>query len=259
MRKATYQGYSQVRNSPATIATSPMIEPTERSMPPVMMTTVMPSAMMPKGAKLRVMLATLSTVPKLGSQDGHVGHQQRQRHRHPEGLAGEDALQHGLLLDLRDVGNGGVTGLGALRMAQAARIAPVIRPVISSGDVLAVTLVGHLRAAAQHDDAVADGENVGHAVADEDHRHALRLQAPDQFQHLRHLAHGNRGGRLVHQHQLGIGEAGAGDGHRLALAARHLAHQVARAGFGLQLGEEFGRPVDHGLLVAAPGRARRPW
>ncbi len=45
-----------------------MMEPTDRSMPPVMITTVMPSAMMPKGAKLRVMLAALSTVPKVGSR-----------------------------------------------------------------------------------------------------------------------------------------------------------------------------------------------
>jgi hypothetical protein len=36
-------------------------------MPPVMMTTVIPKAMMPKGAKFRVMLAKLSTVPKLTS------------------------------------------------------------------------------------------------------------------------------------------------------------------------------------------------
>src|SRR5882724_7897607 len=67
MKKATYHGYSQVRNKPATMATSPMTEPTERSMPPVMITIVMPIAMMPNGAKLRVMLATLSAVPKLGS------------------------------------------------------------------------------------------------------------------------------------------------------------------------------------------------
>ncbi|MBZ9850410.1 hypothetical protein LB565_20730 [Mesorhizobium sp. CA14] len=32
-----------------------------------MITTVMPSAMRPKGAKLRVALATFSEVPKLGS------------------------------------------------------------------------------------------------------------------------------------------------------------------------------------------------
>ena len=38
------------------MATRPMIEPTERSMPPVMMTQVIPSAMIAKGAKLRVTL-----------------------------------------------------------------------------------------------------------------------------------------------------------------------------------------------------------
>ena len=67
MKKATYQGYSQLRKSPVTMATAPMIEPMERSMPPVMITTVMPRAIMPKGAKFRVMLAKLSTVPKLTS------------------------------------------------------------------------------------------------------------------------------------------------------------------------------------------------
>jgi len=36
-------------------------------MPPVMMTTVIPIAMIPIGAKLRVTLAAFSTVPKLGS------------------------------------------------------------------------------------------------------------------------------------------------------------------------------------------------
>ncbi len=40
---------------PATMATAPMIEPTERSMPPVMITAVMPIAMMPIKLKLRVM------------------------------------------------------------------------------------------------------------------------------------------------------------------------------------------------------------
>ena len=66
MPKASHQGYSQVRNSPATIATSPMIEPTERSMPPVMITQVMPSAMIPNGAKLRVMLARFWVVTNDG-------------------------------------------------------------------------------------------------------------------------------------------------------------------------------------------------
>ena len=67
MAKAMYQGYCQVRNRPATMATRPMTEPTDRSMPPVMITIVMPSAMMPNGAKLREMLPILFAVPKLGS------------------------------------------------------------------------------------------------------------------------------------------------------------------------------------------------
>jgi len=37
------------------MATRPITEPTERSIPPVMMTGVMPSAMTPMKAKLRVM------------------------------------------------------------------------------------------------------------------------------------------------------------------------------------------------------------
>ena len=36
-------------------------------MPPVMMTTVIPIAMIPIGAKLRVTLAAFSVVPKVGS------------------------------------------------------------------------------------------------------------------------------------------------------------------------------------------------
>src|SRR5688500_11790486 len=67
MAKAMYQGQCQVRNRPATMATRHIIDRTDKSMPQVMITTVMPSAMMPKGAKLRVTLATFSEVPKLGS------------------------------------------------------------------------------------------------------------------------------------------------------------------------------------------------
>ncbi len=43
--------------------TKPITEPTDRSMPPVMITAVMPSAMMPMNEKLRVMLKKFSSVP----------------------------------------------------------------------------------------------------------------------------------------------------------------------------------------------------
>ena len=41
---------------PATMSTVRMMAPTDRSMPPVMITAVMPSAMMPINEKLVVML-----------------------------------------------------------------------------------------------------------------------------------------------------------------------------------------------------------
>ena len=49
------------------MATSPITEPTDRSIPPVMMTTVMPMLMIASGAKLRVTFVALSAVPKVGS------------------------------------------------------------------------------------------------------------------------------------------------------------------------------------------------
>ena len=81
-------------------------------------------------------------------------------------------------------------------------MAPVISPVISSGELFGDALVGDLPAAAQHDDAVGDREDVGHAVADQHHRDALVAQAADEVQHLGDLPHADRRGRLVHQHDL---------------------------------------------------------
>ena len=60
---------------------------------------------------------------------------------------------------------------------QAAWIAPVIRPVTSSGTGRAIGLSATLCAAPHHHDAVADGEHVGHAMADQDDRHALVASA----------------------------------------------------------------------------------
>ena len=75
------------------------------------------------------------------------------------------------------------------------------------------------------------------------------LQVADVVQHLGDLAHRDRRRRLVHQHELGVGEHGARDRHRLALAARHLLDEVARPGLGLQVPEELaGAPV-HAAIV----------
>jgi hypothetical protein len=78
---------------------------------------------------------------------------------------------------------------------------------------------------------------------------ALVLQPADQVQHLGHLPHADRGRGLVHEDDLRVGEPGAGDRHRLALAARHLPDHVARPGLGLQLAEQRGGAGVHGAEV----------
>ena len=125
----------------------------------------------------------------------------------------------------------------------------MISPVISSGEVSAVCLSATLAPRLQDHDPVGDRKDVRHAVADQHHGHSLRLEAADQLQHLRHLAHRDCRGGLIHQHDLGIGKPGAGDGDRLALAARHFLDKIARPGFRLELAEEFAGAVDHRLLV----------
>ena len=137
-------------------------------------------------------------------------------------------------------------------------MAPVIRPVTSSGELAGDRLVGDLAAAAQHGDAVAGGEDVGHAVADQDHRVAGGLEPADQVEHLGDLADADRRGRLVHQHDLRVGEPGAGDRHGLALAAGHRLHQVPGPGLGLQLGEELGGAGVHGAAVEEAERPEAP-
>ena len=86
-------------------------------------------------------------------------------------------------------------------------------------------------------------------MADQHHRDALFLEPADQVEHFRHLPHADRRRRLVHQHDLGVGEPGAGDGHRLPLAARHAPHHVARSGLRLEFGEQFAGALVHAAIV----------
>src|SRR5262245_23276252 len=200
--KATYQGYCQVRNRPATIATKPITEPTDRSMPPVMITIVMPSAMMPNGAKLRATFPTLFAVPKVGSNAVITTMR----------ASSATVTQKGWLAMVR---LNSVCSLTPTTSEIAAW--PMViswsggtdRSCDQAGDFLrrgiGGVLVRNLAAAPQNDDAVGDREYVRHAVADEDDRDALRLQAPDEPQHFGDLPHRDRRRWLVHQDQLGLG------------------------------------------------------
>ena len=101
----------------------------------------------------------------------------------------------------------------------------------------------------------ATAEDIRHAVADQHDRDAAIAQLPDEIQHLGDLPHRDRRGRLVHQHDLGVGKPGAGDRHRLSLAAGHLPDQIARPGFRFQLGEDLSGAAIHRGIVENLERA----
>ena len=133
-----------------------------------------------------------------------------------------------------------------------------MRPVTSSGEVRAIALSATLAPRRMTTHAVADGEYIGHAMADENHGDALILQAADEVEDLGDLAHADRGRRLVHEHDLGVREAGSRDRHRLALAARHLFHEIARARLGLEFLEELRRASIHRRVIQDAEEAEAP-
>src|SRR3984885_5517250 len=81
---------------------------------------------------------------------------------------------------------------------------------------------------AQDDDAVADREHVGQAVADQNDGDAILLESADEVEHMLDFPHGERSGWLVHDDGLGVESERAGDRDRLLLApgelAGHLGH-----------------------------------
>ena len=156
------------------------------------------------------------------------------RDEHPEGLAAAERPTASCAASARWSGRGW-SPWSIRRLFRRCSMAPVIRPVTSSGELSAMRLSATLRPRRSTMIRSATREDVGHAVADQHDGDALVAQVADEVQHLGHLAHRDRRGRLVHQHDLGVGEHGAGDGDRLALAAGHLLDEVARPGLGLQL------------------------
>src|SRR5919199_1260374 len=93
---------------------------------------------------------------------------------------------------------------------------------------LAAVEAGHPLAQAQDLDAVGDLEDLGHVVADEHDGQALVAHPEDEVEHVAGLHHAERRRRLVHEHDL------ARPGHRaahrdaLALAAGHRGHRRGR-------------------------------
>ena len=92
------------------------------------------------------------------------------------------------------------------------------------GDVVLVD--GAHELALEHDaDAVRQVEDVVDVVADEEDADALALQLKDEVADLRRLRRAEGRRRLVHDEDLGVEVDGAGDGHRLTLAAGERLHR----------------------------------
>src|SRR5690606_11931073 len=153
------------------MATSAMMEPTERSMPPVISTTVMPSAMMPKGAKLREMLPRFSAEPKVGStqlitsmraSSATATQKDWARNSFCSGVCSRTPTTSSRVAWFAATGSDS---------ADVARLGCTYRSRNQSGDLFRrrrrYGLVRHLGAAAHDDDAIANGEHIRHAMADQ--------------------------------------------------------------------------------------------
>jgi hypothetical protein len=92
-------------------------------------------------------------------------------------------------------------------------------------------------------------------MANEYHRRSAISQPANKVEHLRDLADRDRGGRLIHQHELRLRKTGPCDRHGLALAARHLLHQVVGTGLARQFSKQFGGPVVHRTMIEEAERA----
>ena len=99
----------------------------------------------------------------------------------------------------------------------------VQRPHHVLDDFLAVrfgsSLLSDSAPAVHYHNAVGDRENVRQGMANKNHRHLFFAQPYDQIEHLS-LFHDSKVVRgLIHDHQSGLPVHGAGDRHRLPLAA----------------------------------------
>src|SRR5262245_9648380 len=248
----THTAWPALSTTPVTIAARQRIEPTDRSMPPVMITAVIPMATMATKAKLRVTLKRFCGVAKaLVANDRTTAASRAAVSTQKAWRPSARLTTPWLLASMarwRSPDIDPFIGLPSDRGSSAFH--PTGDRLVhwfSCGDDGAGDepghllgagrghgLVGHLGPAAQHHDAIGHREHVGHAMADQDHGDALVAQPAHQVQHLGDLAHGDGGGGLGHQHDRWCGEPCGGDGRRLALAARPGRPGGARAGLPLR-------------------------
>src|SRR6266851_6141085 len=110
--------------------------------------------------------------------------------------------------------------------------------------------IGDLAAVLEHRDATRHADDVGHVVADQDHRGAAAIELANELEDAAALGDAERGGRLVHDDETGAPAQRAGDRHRLALAAGETLDRAAGiADIDLDTGKIVARLRHHPALV----------
>src|SRR5262245_32839546 len=231
---ASQNGVPTFIDMPITMPDRASTAPTDRSMPPVTITAVIPSAMIPTNAKFRVTLNRFCCVAKTSlatdrtrkastaaSDTQNVWRLRSQLSTlscvcRPIDSSSVIATSGCLARRLPTRASGGVDG---------ARDEPGDLFGRARGD----GLVRHLLSPPQHDDPVGHGKDVRHAVADEDDGDTVVAQPTDEVEDLGDLPHADGSRRLVHQHDARVRQARAGDGDGLPLTARHAPDEVSRS------------------------------
>ena len=106
-----------------------------------------------------------------------------------------------------------------------------------------------MQAVAEHREALAEAAHLGHAVRDEDDRHAVRVERVDEIAEPVHVGGRQRGCRLVQQQHAGLARDRLGDLDLLAGREREVAHQ--RVGVHV-VHAETGEVLHDGALAPAP-------
>ena len=222
-------------------------EPTDRSIPEVMMTKVIPTPSTAQTAMFWEISEKLLAREELAS-GGHAeeGDDDEQHTEDPHRLQAADPLEQAVLWavvhDRRLVllGDDAHSASSVVRLASRA---PVIAPT-SCSTVDPLGGQGRHPRAEPHDlDAVRHFEDGRHGVGDQDDGDALVPDPPDGVQHVLRLDDAEGGGRLVQEDDLVGPRDGADDGDLLALAAGHRADLRRHRSHGAaEFGEAGPRP-----------------
>ncbi len=199
----------------------------------------MPASMASRGVAMREFL----TVERDAAADLRIGAEDQPRHlgaaradeaRDPEDLAAAQtkraAVDAPAIADVVD----GEEGIAVKRLAarfflvEAGEVAPDHHP----DDPFRRQLVARDRAdddaIAEHRDAVGEARDLRQAVADIDDGKSAFAQLDDEIEQPLRFMRGERGGRLVHDEDAGIGVDGAGDLDELAFGERKARYDIGR-------------------------------